>query len=223
MITGGLKMTQVRFCIRIAIVALISGACGDSGSESKLTGVTAGTGLTGGGTEGDVTLSADTEVLQRRVAGTCTANTAMQAIDEAGDATCTPELAPAAHDHAGVYSPEGHNHDGAYAPARHDHDLDYSPLGHDHDRTYSAVAHDHDNRYLPTAGFNGHNSGDCANDGGFVVIGNLQEEFGCVVSCSDICARHGLTCDRAYDLGGNYRVCAFLHPTDGALYCWCKS
>lgn len=209
--------------VLMAIAIPLASACGGSGSESKLTGVTAGTGLTGGGTEGNVTLSADLGVLQQRVTGSCHANSAMQAIDEAGDTTCTQELAPAAHDHAGIYSPAGHTHDGAYAPARHNHDLDYAPLVHDHDRAYSALAHEHDARYLPTAEFNGHNSGDCKSDGGFVIIGNVQEEFGCVVSCTDICSRHGLTCDRVFDVAGNYHVCSFLVPTNGALYCWCKS
>jgi hypothetical protein len=53
-----------------------------------ITGVTAGTGLTGGGTSGTVTLNADTTYLQRRVTGTCAAGSAIRIISSTGSVTC---------------------------------------------------------------------------------------------------------------------------------------
>ncbi len=53
-----------------------------------ITGVTAGTGLTGGGTTGTVTLNADTAYLQRRVIGTCAAGSSIRAISATGTVTC---------------------------------------------------------------------------------------------------------------------------------------
>lgn len=52
-----------------------------------ITGVTAGTGLTGGGTSGTVTVSADTTYLQRRVID-CPLGQAMQSITVTGNPTC---------------------------------------------------------------------------------------------------------------------------------------
>jgi hypothetical protein len=53
-----------------------------------ITGVTAGTGLSGGGTSGDVTLNANTTYLQRRVTGTCAAGSSIRVISATGTVTC---------------------------------------------------------------------------------------------------------------------------------------
>jgi len=64
-----------------------AGSCVTIGT---ITGVNAGTGLTGGGTSGNVTLSADTTYLQRRVTGTCQGGSAIRVINADGSVTCEP-------------------------------------------------------------------------------------------------------------------------------------
>ena len=53
-----------------------------------ISGVTAGTGLTGGGTLGPVTLDADTTVLQQRVSGICAAGSSILVINQDGTVSC---------------------------------------------------------------------------------------------------------------------------------------
>jgi hypothetical protein len=53
-----------------------------------ISGVTAGTGLAGGGTFGTVTLDVDTTFLQRRVSGFCAAGSSIRAISISGTVVC---------------------------------------------------------------------------------------------------------------------------------------
>jgi len=57
-------------------------------TASLLTGVTAGSGLSGGGKSGSVTLSANFSSVQARITGTCSSGTAMGSIGADGSATC---------------------------------------------------------------------------------------------------------------------------------------
>jgi hypothetical protein len=57
-------------------------------SVGTLTGVTAGTGLVGGGTSGNPTLSFNSGVVQTRVTGSCAAGSAMRGINSDGSVIC---------------------------------------------------------------------------------------------------------------------------------------
>lgn len=68
----------------------------DSDSGGDITGVTAGFGLTGGGSSGAVSLAVDTASIQQRVTGSCPAGQSISAIGSSGSVTCVADRTPIA-------------------------------------------------------------------------------------------------------------------------------
>jgi len=63
-------------------------SCQSGSGGGTITGVTAGTGLSGGGNSGAVSLSADTTYLQRRVTATCASGSSISAVNGDGTVAC---------------------------------------------------------------------------------------------------------------------------------------
>nr|VFK11846.1 MAG: MAM domain-containing protein, meprin/A5/mu [Candidatus Kentron sp. LPFa] len=102
-----LKLAGKAACEKLQTDANGTVTCGkDADSGGDITGVTAGSGLSGGGSSGTVTLNVDTARIQKRVSGTCPAGQSIRVIDAAGGVTCEAD-ANSGGDITGVTAGDG--------------------------------------------------------------------------------------------------------------------
>ncbi len=83
--------TTSTFITAVAADGTVS--CGGLAETGDISAVTAGTGLTGGGTTGAVSLSVDTTTIQARVTGTCPTGSFITAVAASGTVACGTEVA----------------------------------------------------------------------------------------------------------------------------------
>jgi hypothetical protein len=133
--TTGLEINPVSDELRLSTAGCIAGeilkrnasnngweCVADNTGAGDITGVTAGTGLTGGGTSGTVTVSADTTYLQRRVSSSCTAGSSIRAIAADGTVTCETDDGA-----SGFWAGDGTEYANLSLDTDKWHELDLSP------------------------------------------------------------------------------------------------